>query len=172
MRGNKSRAPTEGGAAASEKAEKEDLLGLGRDGEALFREILRSAGVIGNAGDGGGKVERKLIGLVVGLLQLVNVVEDAGNEVVDILLGNIVTDDDNRADGHGRGILGHVVSRGGNHVLAVVGRCGNQSVNMLVIQADKVNAVGGGERGDRGGGGAGNDEGGVNLAVLQGLGLQ
>ena len=126
--------------------------------------------MIGNAGDGSGKVEGKLVGLVVGLLQLVNVVENAGDEVVDVLFGDIVTRDDNRTDCHGRGILGHVVGRSGNHVLAVIGRRGDQSVNVLIVQADEVNLLCGSERGNGGGGGAGNDEGGVNLAVLQSLG--
>ena len=43
------------------------------DGEALFREVLRSTGMVGNAGDGSGKIEGELVGIVVGLLQLVDV---------------------------------------------------------------------------------------------------
>ena len=41
---------------------------------------------------------------------------------------------------------------------------------MLIVQADEVDVLGGGQLGDGGGGGAGHDESGVDLAVGQGLG--
>ena len=42
--------------------------------------------------------------------------------------------------------------------------------DVLVVQADQIGVLGGGQGGDGHGGGAGHHEGGVDLAVLQGVG--
>lgn len=62
------------------------------DLEALLGEVLRGARMIRNVGDGGGKLKAQLFGL--GVRELADVVEDSGDEVVDVGLGDIVTRDD------------------------------------------------------------------------------
>src|SRR5699024_4213880 len=53
--------------------------------------------------------------------------------------------------------------------LAVVGADLDELVDVLRVEADEVDLLGGGQLHDAGGGGAGDDEGGVDAAVLQAL---
>ena len=124
--------------------------------------------MIGNGGDGSGKVQIQLSSLAVG--QIGDVLEGAVQEVVHVSLAHVVAGDDNSAHSHSGGVLSQVVGLGGDGVRAVVGGGGDQGVNVLLIQADQGNLTGGGQVGDRNGGSAGNHEGGVDLSVLQGLG--
>ena len=124
--------------------------------------------MIGNAGDAGSELQAQLCGLAV--LELVSVVKDGGNEGVDSVLGDVVAGQNHCGHSHGLGILRHAVGVGADGVLAVVGGGGDELVDVLVIDADQVNLTAGAQVGDGGGGGAGHDEGGVDLAVLQAVG--
>lgn len=62
--------------------------------------------MIGDAGDGGGKVQIQLLALIMLLADRVLVLEDGGGEGVDIILGDIVPGDDHGAYGHGVGVHG------------------------------------------------------------------
>ena len=72
---------------------------LGGDGDALFGEVLGSAGMIRNIGDAGGKLDAALGALGVGGGDLVQIVENAGDEVVDVGVGNVVAGQNQSGDG-------------------------------------------------------------------------
>ena len=102
--------------------------------------------------------------------QIGGVVEDVSRQSIDSILRYIVTGQDHSAHSHGGHILVlTVVGTGGDDVLGVVRRGGQQLVDMGVIQRHQISSLGSGQIHDSGGGGAGHDEGGVDLAVLQGV---
>lgn len=105
--------------------------------------------MIRNVGYGGGEVDVELGGLGVG--QVGAVLEDGGDEVVDVGLGDVVARDDYGVDGDGGAVLRGAVDVGGDGVGAVVGAGLAQSGDVLLVKADQVDALGGGQGGDGGG---------------------
>ena len=148
-----------------------DALNLfGRDRIALFCEILRSARMIRDGGDGSGKVQIQFaVFCVAGNLRL-GVVEQILREVVDGVLGDIVACENDCADRNRGHIAVGAVDVGGNDVFGVVVRGGAELFDMLVVQRDEVNILRGGKVGDGSRGSAGDNERSVNLAVLDVVG--
>ena len=124
--------------------------------------------MIGHAAEGGGELQAQLAGLGVG--QAVQILEHAVQEVVHVRVADVVPGDDHGAHGHGGDVLGGAVHVGGDDGLGVEGGLGHQLVDVLLVQAHQIHGVGGGQGGHGVGGSAGHHEGGVDLAVLQGLG--
>ena len=120
-------------------------------------------------GDGGCKLEAELCALCVCLGQLIKIVEGRGQEVVDSILGNVVACQNNSCNCNGGDIVGRVVDILLDGVLAVVGAVGDELIDVLLVKADEVDLTADGKVGDSGGGSACNDEGCVDLAVLQAL---
>ena len=124
--------------------------------------------MIRHRGDGSAELGGQLAVLGVAADQIGGVVEDVSRQSIDSILRYIVTGQDHSTHSHGGHILVlTVVGTGGDDVLGVVRRGGQQLVDMGVIQRHQISSLGSGQIHDSGGGGAGHDEGGVDLAVLQ-----
>ena len=126
--------------------------------------------MIGDGGDGRAEGGVDLLVLRVALGQIRGIVEDVLRERVDRVLGDIVAgeDDGGDSDGDRVGVQTVDIRRDGD--LGVVRGCGEQLIDVLVIEGDEVDVLRGGEVGDGGRGRAGDDERRVDLAVLQGVG--
>ena len=123
--------------------------------------------MIGDRGDGSAVLGADLGVLGVGVGQAGRVVENIGHERVDGVLRNVVARKDDCADrnGHGVGIQTIDVLADGD--LGVVRALGKKLIDMLVIERDEVNVLGGGKVGNGGRRSTGHDKGRVDLAVLQ-----
>ena len=97
---------------------------LGGNGDALLSEVLGSAGVIGNGGDRGGELQAQLVLLVVS--QTVDILEDTGDHVIDVVFLDVVVGNDDSAHSNGGSVSVQTVSGGGDDVLGVVGGSGDQ----------------------------------------------
>ena len=118
-------------------------------------------------GDGGSELEAELCALCVCLGQIIKIVEGCGEEVVNSVLGDIVPCKNDCCDCNGGNIIGSAVDVLCDGVFLVVGAHPNELCNMLCVKADEVNLTADRKVGDCGGGCACNDEGCVDLAVLQ-----
>ena len=136
---------------------------------ALFCKVLCSACIVRNVSDGGSKLKAEFCALAVLLCDGIDVVKNGGNEGVDGIVGNIVIAEDNCCNSNRVGIFGEIVGCSRNSVLAVVRGESNQLVCLFIFNGDEVNIAGSGEVSDGSGGSTGNDEGCVNLVVLQGF---
>ena len=125
--------------------------------------------MIRHGGDGGTELQAQLAILGMAADQISGVVKDIGGQGIDGILGHIVAGQDHSGHGHGGHILVQTVHILGDHGLGVVIGGLQQLGDMLVVQADQMHVLGGGQIGDSSGGSAGHDEGGVDLAVLQGV---
>ena len=126
--------------------------------------------MVGHGGDGGAVVQADLAVLGVAGGQVGGVVEDVGHQGVHGILGHVVAGQQHGAHAHGGHVTVGAVGVGRDGAGGVVGGGGQELGNVLVVQAHQVDGLGGGKVGDGGGGGTGHDEGGVDLAVLQGVG--
>ena len=126
--------------------------------------------MVGDAGHGGSELKAQLGALAVLLGDSIDIVEDGGDEGVDIVVGDIVTDEDDCRDCNGLDILRGAVDVSGDGVSGVVGAAGEELIHVLVIDADEVDLSAGGQVNDSSGGSAGDDEGRVDLLILQALG--
>ena len=88
--------------------------------------------MIGHGGDGRAELGGQLAVLGVAAGKVSGVIEDVGSQRIDSILGNIVPGKDYSAHGHGGHILIlTVIGTGGNDVLGIIGRLGQQLVNVL-----------------------------------------
>ena len=127
--------------------------------------------MIRDRGDGGGKVEIQLAVLGVAGDLCLGIIEQVLREVVDRVLGNVVTGQNDRADRNRGHIAVGAVNIGGDDVLGVVVRRCAEAFDVLVVKGNEVDVLGGGEVSDGGRGSAGDDEGRIDLAVLDALGV-
>ena len=103
--------------------------------------------------------------------QLVGVLENIGHEGIDGIVGDIVGSQNHRAHGDGlhiavQALIG-VCGNGDGHV---VGALCDKGIGVLLVDADQMHVLAGGQVGDGHGGRTGHNEGCVDLAVLQGGG--
>ena len=126
--------------------------------------------MIRDRGDGGGKVEIQLAVLGVAGDLCLGIIEQVLREVVDGILRNVVTGQNDRADRNRGHIAVGAVNIGGDDVLGVVVRRCAEAFDVLVVKGNEVDVLGGGEVSDGGRGSAGDDEGRVDLAVLDVVG--
>ena len=120
---------------------------------------------------GGGVLHVQLSALGVHLGDGVDVLEDGGDDGISLVLGHVLVGDDGGLHAHGGDVLvDALIGAGGDDALGVGAGDLLQLGDVLLVQADQVAALGGGQVDHGGGGSAGDDERGVDLAVLQGLG--
>lgn len=110
--------------------------------------------MIRDRGDGGGKVEIQLAVLGVAGDLCLGIIEQVLREVVDRVLGNVVTGQNDRADRNRGHIAVGAVNIGGDDVLGVVVRRCAEAFDVLVVKGDEVHVLGGGEVSDGGRGSA------------------
>ena len=96
------------GLAAGDEAELAGLTGAGAglDGDiiALLGEVLGSAGMIGNGGDGGAELDVQLAVLGVAAGQAGGIVEHIGDELIHVVRGHVVTSQNDSTHSHGGGV--------------------------------------------------------------------
>ena len=109
LRDNGAKGIVGAGLAAGDEAQVAGIAGAGAflngsDLEALFSEVLGSAGMIGHGGDGSAVFQAQLTVLGMAGNQGLSIVEDIGHKVVDVSLSHIVTGQNDSAHRHGGGV--------------------------------------------------------------------
>ena len=135
----------------------------------LVGKVGNSATVIRNTGERRSKLKAEFVCLIMDLSKCIKILKYAKQEVVHIRICHVIRCNHYCADRNGSSIFRHFIGLCRNHSFCIEGRFLNQSIDVLIIQADKIDIVCCSKGSYCGSRCPGYDESSVDLAILKGF---